>query len=37
MMKKQQGIEIKCLLSDQGGEYTSTEFKNYLEEQGTAQ
>jgi transposase InsO family protein len=37
MMKKQQNVDIKCLLSDWEGEYTSTEFKKYLEKQGTMQ
>jgi transposase InsO family protein len=35
MMKCQRNITIKCLLSDWGGDYTSHEFKNYLEKQGT--
>jgi transposase InsO family protein len=37
MMKIQQNVQIKSLVSDQGGEYTSYKFKNYLEKQGTAQ
>jgi transposase InsO family protein len=37
MMKMQWNVKIKSLVSDQGGEYTSHEFKNYLDKQGTAQ
>jgi transposase InsO family protein len=36
-MKWQCNIPIKCLLSDQGGKYTSHEFKKYLEKQGIVQ
>jgi transposase InsO family protein len=37
MMKTQQNVQIKSLILDQGGKYTSHEFKNYLKKQGTAQ
>jgi transposase InsO family protein len=37
MMKTQWNVKIKSLVSDQGGEYTSHEFKDYLDKQGTAQ
>jgi transposase InsO family protein len=37
MMKMQWNVNIKSLVSDRGGEYTSHEFKNYLDKQGTAQ
>ena len=35
MMLCQCGVHIKSLLSDQGGKYTSTEFNQYLDKQGT--
>ena len=35
MMLCQQNVHIKTLLSDRGGEYTSAEFNQYLDKQGT--
>lgn len=35
--EKQSDRKIKCLRSDSGGEYTSTEFKGFLREQGIVQ
>ena len=37
MMLHQRSVHIKTLISDQGGEYTSGEFKSYLAKQGTNQ
>ena len=33
-MEKEQGRSVKCLRSDNGGEYTSREFQDYCEECG---
>ena len=35
MLNRQKGIQIKTLIMDRGGEYTSTEFNKHLENQGT--
>ena len=35
MLAWQRGIQIKILIIDRGGKYTSTEFNKYLESQGT--
>ena len=37
MIKTQRNVKIKSLVSDRGGEYTSCEFKQHLDKQGTAQ
>ncbi|CAA0840399.1 Unknown protein [Striga hermonthica] len=34
MVERQAGKPLKCLRSDNGGEYTSHEFKNYCAEHG---
>ena len=34
MVEKEKGKPLKCLRSDNGGEYTSNEFKNYFSEKG---
>ena len=34
MLENQQGIKVKCLQSDNGGEYTSHDFDEYLKERG---
>ncbi len=34
MVKKEKGVSIKCLRSDEGGEYFSNEFSEYLKEHG---
>jgi hypothetical protein len=36
-MKHQLNVQIKSLVSDQGGKYTSHEFKKYLKKQGIVQ
>jgi hypothetical protein len=33
MVKKEKGVNIKCLRFDRGGEYFSNEFDEYLKEQ----
>ena len=35
MMLHQRDVNLKSLVSDHGGEYTSKEFNDYLAEQGT--
>ena len=35
MMNCQRGVHIKTLVTDRGGEYTSSAFEKYLAEQGT--
>ena len=35
MLAHQRGIQIKILITDRGGEYTSAEFNKYLDNQGT--
>ena len=35
MLACQRGIQIKILIMDRGGEYTSTKFNKHLENQGT--
>jgi len=34
MMENQKGRKVKVLMSDNGGEYTSTKFKAYLVDKG---
>jgi hypothetical protein len=34
-MKQQQNADIKCFMMDGGGKYTSNEFEQYLQDQGT--
>ena len=35
MLARQRGTQIKTLIMDRGGKYTSTEFNKHLEIQGT--
>ena len=35
MLAHQRGIQIKTLITDRGGEYSSTEFNKHLDNQGT--
>ena len=35
MVEKSSGMKVKVLRTDNGGEYTSKEFKQYLKKQGT--
>ena len=37
MVKKETGLQIKCLRSDGGGEYLSNEFARFLQEHGIKQ
>jgi transposase InsO family protein len=34
MVEKEKGVNIKCLMSDERGEYFSNEFNEYLKEHG---
>ncbi len=34
MVEKEKGVSIKCVRSDEGGEYFSNEFNEYLKEHG---
>ena len=35
MVEKSSGMKVKVLRTDNGGKYTSKEFKQYLKKQGT--